>query len=96
LQRSDMAREGVDHLYRATGCSVCNSTGYRGRTGIYEMMIVSDDIRQQILRKVDSNTIKRAAISQGMRTLLQDGARKVLRGITTSAELLSVTQEDLI
>jgi general secretion pathway protein E len=96
LQRSDMAREGAQQLYRATGCSVCNGTGYRGRTGIYEMMIVSDDIRQQILRKVDSNTIKRSAIAQGMRTLLQDGARKVLRGITTSAELLSVTQEDLI
>jgi general secretion pathway protein E len=96
LQRSDMVRERVDHLYRAIGCSACNTTGYRGRTGIYEMMIVSDDIRQQILRKVDSGTIKRAAVSQGMRTLLQDGARKVLRGITTSAELLSVTQEDLI
>ncbi len=96
LQRSDMAREGVTQIYRATGCSNCNSTGYRGRTGIYEMMIVSDDIRQQVLRKVDSNTIKRSAIAQGMRTLLQDGARKVLRGITTSAELLSVTQEDLI
>jgi general secretion pathway protein E len=96
LQRSDMAKAGVDHLYRATACSNCNNTGYRGRTGIYEMMIVSDDIRQQVLRKVDSNTIKRSAIAQGMRTLLQDGATKVIRGITTSAELLSVTQEDLI
>ncbi len=86
----------VEHLWRAVGCSNCNGTGYRGRTGIYEMMVVSDDIRQQILQKVDSNTIKKTAIAQGMRALIHDGAAKVLRGITTSAELLSVTQEDLL
>jgi general secretion pathway protein E len=91
-----MTSRGIAQLYRAVGCSNCNQTGYRGRTGIYEMMIVSDDIRQQILRKVDSNTIKKTAVAQGMRTLTQDGALKVLRGITTSAELLSVTQEDMI
>jgi general secretion pathway protein E len=87
---------GVDHLYREIGCSSCNDTGYRGRTGIYEMMMVTDDIRQQILRKVDSGTIKKTAVGQGMRTLIQDGAIKVMRGITTSSELLSVTQEDIL
>ncbi|MHB1844076.1 MAG: type II secretion system ATPase GspE [Deltaproteobacteria bacterium] len=96
LPPTALAEAEVEQLYRAVGCSNCNGTGYRGRTGIYEMMVVSDDIRQQILRKVDSNTIKKTAIAQGMRTLIQDGASKVLRGITSSAELLSVTQEDLL
>ncbi len=96
LTRVDMADAGVTHLHKAVGCSNCNETGYRGRSGIYELMMISDDIRQQVLRKVDSNTIKKTAIAQGMRTLLQDGALKVMAGITTSAELLSVTQEDLL
>ena len=96
LTSRDMQNVGVTHLWRAMGCSQCNQTGYRGRTGIYELMTISDDIRQQVLRKVDSNTIKKTAIAQGMKTLLQDGAKKVLAGITTSAELLSVTQEDLL
>jgi general secretion pathway protein E len=93
---ADMGAAGVTHLYKAVGCSNCNDTGYRGRSGIYELMIISDDIRQQVLRKVDSNTIKKTAIAQGMRTLLNDGARRVLAGATSSAELLSVTQEDLL
>jgi general secretion pathway protein E len=96
LTRQDMADAGVTHLYKAMGCSNCNDTGYRGRSGIYELMVISDDIRQQVLRKVDSNTIKKTAIAQGMRTLLNDGAQRVLAGATSSAELLSVTQEDLL
>ncbi len=96
LTPQDLKAAGVTHLYKAVGCSSCNDTGYRGRSGIYELMMISDDIRQQVLRKVDSNTIKKTAIAQGMRTLLQDGALKVLSGVTTSAELLSVTQEDLL
>ena len=96
LTPQDLTAAGVTHLYKANGCSNCNDTGYRGRSGIYELMMISDDIRQQVLRRVDSSSIKKTAIAQGMRTLLQDGARKVLSGITTSAELLSVTQEDLI
>ncbi len=96
LTPQDMLDSGVTHLYKAVGCSNCNDTGYRGRSGIYELMVISDDIRQQVLRKVDSNTIKKTAIAQGMRTLLNDGARRVLAGATSSAELLSVTQEDLL
>jgi general secretion pathway protein E len=87
---------GVSQLYRPTACPLCNHTGYRGRTGIYEMMLVNDEIRQQILRKVDSSTIKRTAVANGMETLIHDGAQKVIRGITSVAELLSVTQEDII
>ncbi len=82
-------------LYRPTGCNECNNTGYRGRLGIYEMMMMDDDIRQLILKNVDSGTIKKQAVAKGMKTLMDDGARKVLRGVTSIAEVLSVTQEDM-
>src|SRR6059058_332151 len=82
-------------LYKPAGCDSCNGTGYRGRSGIYEMMMIDDEIRQLILKNVDSGTIKKAAVtSKGMRTLMDDGALKVLKGVTSIAEVLSVTQED--
>ncbi len=83
-------------LWRGRGCPTCFGTGYKGRTGIYELMLPSDDIRQLILQNVDSTSIKRRAQGQGMRTLREDGARKVLAGITSSAEVLRVTSEDAI
>jgi general secretion pathway protein E len=82
-------------LYKSVGCAACQHTGYQGRTGIYELMMVDDDIRQLILKNVDSNTIKRAAVDAGMLTLLDHGAYKVAMGITTAAEVLSVTAEDI-
>lgn len=83
-------------FWRGRGCGNCLNTGYRGRCGIHEMMIPTDDIRQLILQNVDSNSIKKKAMQQGMRTLREDGARKVLAGITSSAEVLRVTAEDAI
>jgi general secretion pathway protein E len=83
------------HLHRARGCPACQNTGYQGRTGIYELMMVNDDVRTLILKSVDSGTIKKAAVERGMVTLLEHGAYKVARGITTAAEVLSVTAEDL-
>jgi general secretion pathway protein E len=82
-------------VYKAGGCPACQSTGYQGRTGIYELMLVDDDVRQLVLKNVDSTTIKRAAVHHGMVTLLEHGAYKVARGITTAAEVLSVTAEDI-
>ncbi len=90
-----VARAGNPPIYRARGCEACGRNGYRGRTGIYELLMVDDDIRQLALKNVDSNTIKKAGVSKGMLTLLDDGARKVLAGETTLAEVLSVTQEDI-
>lgn len=81
-------------LYRGKGCKRCVETGYRGRSGIYELMPIDDELRQLILQKVDSSTLKKAPIKRGMRTMRDDGAKKVLAGITTIEELLSVTQED--
>ncbi len=92
----DSAIAGGKPLYRAIGCQNCLGTGYRGRTGIFELLVLDDDIRTLILKNYDSNTIKRTATDKGMLTLRQDGARKVLKGITTIEEVLRVTQEDVV
>jgi general secretion pathway protein E len=91
-----MVRAGTGGMiYRPVGCDACNSTGYHGRLGIYELMILDDEIRQLVLKNVDSGTIKKQAVQKGMRTLIEDGARKVVSGQTSVAEVLSVIQEDL-
>jgi general secretion pathway protein E len=79
-------------IYRAQGCEACLNTGYRGRSGIFELMVLDDAMRNLILKTSDSNTIKRRAVQQGMTTLRQDGTWKVLNGITTVEEVLRVTQ----
>ncbi|WNG25074.1 type II secretion system protein GspE [Cystobacter fuscus] len=88
-------RHGVEKIYKAAGCTSCSQNGYRGRTGIYELLFVDDTVRQLALKNVDSSTIKKAAMGNGMHTLLDDGARKIALGETTIAEVLSITQEDL-
>jgi general secretion pathway protein E len=88
-------RYGVDTVFKANGCPACNQQGYRGRTGIYELLMVDDDVRQLVLKNVDASTIKKSALSKGMLTLLEDGARKISLGETTVAEVLSITQEDI-
>jgi general secretion pathway protein E len=80
-------------LYRGRGCDACRGTGYRGRMGIYELLPIDDTIRPLIMQQANANTIKRVAIERGLKTLLQDGALKVLQGLTTAEELLRVTQE---
>ena len=81
-------------VFGAEGCAVCNHTGYRGRMGIFEMMLVDDDIRGMVSRSIDSKTIKKMAMSKGMHTLRYDGARKVLQGVTSVAEVLRATEEE--
>ncbi len=78
-------------IYRGKGCPSCIETGYRGRTGIFELMILDDTVRNKILNTFDAKAIRHTAIEQGMKTLLQDGARKVLKGITTIEEVFRVT-----
>jgi len=92
----DPSLAGQKPLYRAVGCQKCLGTGYRGRTGIFELLVLDDDIRTLILKNYDATTIKRTATDKGMLTLRQDGARKILRGITTIEEVLRVTQEDVV
>ena len=76
------------------GCAACNYTGYRGRLGIFEMMQIDDDIRALVTQNIDSKTIKNKAVSKGMHTLRYDGARKVLAGLTSVAEILRATEEE--
>jgi len=85
-------REGEFH--KAVGCSECFMTGYRGRLGIHEMMLVNDDIRTLVMQNTASNLIKRAAVAAGMKTLREDGAMKVLMGQTSLDEVMRVTAED--
>jgi len=81
-------------LYRAKSCAACSQTGYRGRMGIFELMTIDDEIRQLVSQNVDSKTIKKAATSKGMGTLRADGARKVLSGLTSIAEVVRATEEE--
>ncbi len=81
-------------FHRAEGCSSCNYSGYRGREGIFEMMLIDDDIRALVTQNIDSKTIKQRAVSKGMRTLRVDGAAKVLKGITSVAEVLRATEDE--
>jgi len=79
-------------LYRRTGCHACMNTGYRGRTAIFEIMLMEDDIKRLILKTSDSNQINDLAIQKGMTNLLHDGAQKVLAGVTTIEEVFRVTR----
>ncbi len=78
------------------GCPQCKRTGYRGRTGIHELLVVDDEVRSLVMKSADAATIRRAATAKGMNTLREDGADKVVDGITTIEEILRVTQEDLV
>ncbi len=79
-------------IFKAVGCEKCFQTGYRGRIGIFEIMLMSEDLRGLILQTFDSNRIKAVAIQEKMMTLRQDGIQKVLEGTTTLEEVLRVTQ----
>jgi general secretion pathway protein E len=76
------------------GCSKCFDTGYRGRTGIYELMLINEDIRELVYHRENAQNIKKKALEHGMQTLRMDGARKAAGGVTTVAEVLRVTQAD--
>ena len=80
-------------IYRAIGCENCFHTGYKGRTGIFEMMILDSSLKSFILKTYDSNQIKKEALSRNMITLREDGVQKVLSGISTIEEILRVTQK---
>jgi general secretion pathway protein E len=79
-------------FYRKKGCNLCMQTGFRGRTAIFEIMIVDDEIKRLILKTSDANQINELALKQGMITLQKDGIHKVMNGITTAEEVLRVTR----
>lgn len=81
-------------FYRPRGCDKCSQTGFSGRRGIYELLLMDDVVGPLVLKNADAQTIKRAAMDFGMDSLRDDGARKVLRGMTSVEEVLLATQED--
>ena len=87
------ATQGTVTLYRGEGCETCGYTGYGGRVGIFEMMLVNDEIRRLIVSKEEANIIAAKAREEGMVTLREDGWRKAREGVTTLDEVLRVTKE---
>ncbi len=96
LSQLGISAESADDLtfHRAQGCAVCGN-GYTGRQGIYEMLMVDDEVKSLIVARAESSRIKRKAIEHGMRTLRDDGAVKVMQGVTSLEEVMRVTAEDL-
>ena len=80
-------------LYRASGCEVCGGTGYKGRIGIYELLVVDDEMRKLVHDRNSEQNIRQYASAMGMLDLRQDGARWVISGVTSLEELLTVTKE---
>ncbi len=89
--------EYKDHtFYRGKGCETCNYTGYKGRTAIHEVLENSDEIRELVLSNASTDAIRNMGRKQGMRTLREDGWKKVLRGMTTMVEVARITAADEI
>ena len=82
-------------LYKGKGCNDCSRTGYRGRTGIYEIFVIDEEVRRLIYEKVPANVLRARAREIGMKTLREDGVRKVMAGVTTPEEVISITQGDV-
>jgi general secretion pathway protein E len=98
-ERTPLAREAAkelslptDSVWRGRGCSDCRGTGYRGRTGLYELLVMSDEVRQEVLVRPGTSELRRRAMARGMRTLRDDGVRLILAGVTTPDEVLRATR----
>ena len=89
-------KAGAIRLWKGTGCRACRNTGFRGRSGIYELMVTGDSIREMCVQRVNASMIRNQALKEGMVTLRQDGWRKVLQGKTTLDEVARVTAGDII
>jgi len=96
LNLSSDQLEGRTAYRPGPGCAECKQTGYRGRTGIHELLVVDDDIRGLVMKNADASAIRRAATAKGMNTLREDGADKLLAGVTTVEEVLRVTQDEMV
>jgi general secretion pathway protein E len=86
---------GTPIFVPGAGCEACKGTGYRGRSGIHELLVVDDGVRSLVMQRSDASAVRRHATAHGMATLRDDGAAKVAAGITTVEEVLRVTQEDV-
>ncbi len=80
-------------VYRGSGCAHCNQSGFKGRIGLFELLVIDDKIRELIMIRTNADTIRELAVKQGMTTMLQDGLNKVMSGKTTIEEVLRATSE---
>jgi type II secretory ATPase GspE/PulE/Tfp pilus assembly ATPase PilB-like protein len=96
ILRAEMGQLGKEDIkvYRGKGCKACSNTGFKGRCGIYELLVVDDNIRELVLKKSTAQAIGDQARQAGMSTLREDGWDKVAKGITTVEEILRVTLSD--
>jgi type II secretory ATPase GspE/PulE/Tfp pilus assembly ATPase PilB-like protein len=90
----DMLKDGK--FARSAGCDDCFHSGYQGRTAIYELLAMTENMRELVMKEVSAAELKRAAIAGGMKTLRQDGMAKVIDGVTSPEEVMRVTQLDLM
>jgi len=91
LQKLNLPPTKTYTFYREKGCDECKNTGFKGRKGIFEIMLINDEIRELIVKKESANKIKQAAISGGMKTLRDDGIRRVINGETSLSEVFRIT-----
>lgn len=90
------APPGTLRLWKGSGCRACRNSGFRGRSGIYELMVTGDNIREMCVQRLNASAIRNQALKEGMITLRKDGWRKVLQGKTTLDEVARVTASDII
>ncbi|MBN1803778.1 MAG: type II secretion system ATPase GspE [Sedimentisphaerales bacterium] len=95
LNEKDKTSLADRQLYKGCGCESCIQTGYTGRTGILELLVIDDDIKELTTKRADSHVIKQVAVEKGMSTLREDGLRKALAGQTTLDEVYRVTQDSV-
>ncbi|MGH7572645.1 MAG: GspE/PulE family protein [Gemmatimonadota bacterium] len=82
---------GLETVARGAGCDDCRGTGYRGRIGIFELLVFDDDLREALRDRPDARYLRRLAVEKGLRTLRDDGIRQIVHGVTTAEEVLRVT-----
>jgi general secretion pathway protein E len=91
-RRIDIDAAGLTRVWKGAGCDECRGTGFRGRTGVYELLVVDNDLRIEVQRRRGSEELRTMAIAKGMRTLLDDGLRAARNGVTTLDEVLRVAR----
>ena len=91
-RRLDVEALGLTRVWKGAGCAECRGTGYRGRTGVYELLVMDNELRLEVQRRRGSEELRAMAVAKGMRTLLDDGVRAAREGVTTLDEVLRVAR----
>lgn len=91
-RRLDLAALGLEKVWKGEGCDECRQTGYRGRTGVHELLVMDNDLRVEVQKRRGSEELRQMAIAKGMRTLQDDGLLKVRQGLTTLDEVMRVAR----